>query len=187
MTITVYCSSYECNEKYKEAVREFARMASLNSYKVICGGSRRGLMGILIDEMLKSGGSISGSIPVFMKEIEIEHKQLENIEYVDTMSQRKEKLREGSDALVAFPGGIGTLDEFIESFVLKRLGRLNARMILYDVDGFWQPFVDMLKHLRKENMVTENDINELYIVSSCEELVEALKDKNKKIPARGCE
>jgi len=188
MTVTVYCSSYECNEKYREAVREFARMASLNNYRVICGGSKRGLMGILIDQMNLLNANICGVIPIFMKDIEIEHKELRDIEYVDTMSQRKEVLRSGADAIIAFPGGIGTLDEFIESLVLKRLGRLGkTKLILYDIDGFWTPFVDLMNHLKSHNMVTENDIEELYIVSSPEQLKEALEDKNKRIPARGCQ
>lgn len=187
MRVTIYCSSYECNEKYKEAIRQFAYMASLNNLEVICGGSKRGLMGVLIDEMLKFNGNISGVIPYFMKEIEIEHKKLKDIVYVDTMSERKERLRENSDAIVAFPGGIGTLDEFIESMVLKRLGRIEAKLILFDIDGFWEPLIGLLEHLEREGLITQNDIDELYVVSSDEELLNALNDSSKSIPARGCE
>ena len=114
--ICVYCSSSNILDKrYLEAANSFAEAASSHNWTVICGGSRKGLMGVIIDRMLELGGDIEGVMPSFMKEIELEHRSLQNLTLVDSMSRRKELLRENTHAVVALPGGIGTIEEFIET------------------------------------------------------------------------
>lgn len=169
--VTVYCSSYNVGSNYQEPVREFARAASANHYKVLCGGSIKGLMGVLIDEMLSLDGDVVGVIPDFMRDIEIEHKGLKELIITPTMSRRKEILREGSDVVIAFPGGLGTLDELIETLVLKRLGRYYGDVVLYDVDGFWDPFMSLLESFSDSGVLDKTYHEQLIITRSIGDLI----------------
>lgn len=172
--VTVYCSSYDVEKRYREAVREFAHAACRHRYRVLCGGSIKGLMGELIDTMLENGGEVVGVIPEFMKEIEIEHKGLNELIITDTMSKRKELLRENSRIILAFPGGLGTLDELLESFVLTRLGKMEAEIILYSNNGFWDPFISLLDHLVTTGMLDSSYKEQLHIVTTVDQLTEII-------------
>lgn len=174
--ICVYCSSSDTLEnKYKEAAASFAKAASLRKYIVVCGGSCRGLMGIIIDIFNENGATVEGIIPDFMKEQEFHHPNLEKIKIVDTMSTRKDLLREDTDAIVALPGGIGTIEEFIETYTLKRLGVYPGAVILFNQDGFYDPMLDLFKHLEKSNMLNSNWNDALIVVDNVNDLIDAIE------------
>lgn len=180
--ISIYCSSSNIlDEKYIEAAREFAQAVSLLNYTVVCGGSLRGLMGVIIDTILSNGtGSrVEGVIPQFMGEMEIHHPGLEHLKIVDSMSERKELLRRDTDAVIAFPGGLGTLDEFLETYTLKRLGRYNGTVILFNQDGFYNSFLAMLDNFVQEKVLNSNYKDSLVVVDSVEELIVAVKNCEK--------
>jgi len=107
-------------------------------------------MGVLIDTINQYGSEVEGIIPDFMKELEFHHPKLDKIKVVDTMSKRKDMLREDTDAVIAFPGGIGTIEEFIETYTLKRLGVYSGAVILFNQDGFYEPLIELFKHLAKK-------------------------------------
>jgi len=174
--VCVYCSSSNTlDNKYKEAAADFAKAASLHSYTVVCGGSCRGLMGVIIDAMLRNNGSVEGVIPEFMQNIEIHHPSLkEHLTVVDTMSRRKELLREGCDAVVALPGGIGTLDELMEVFTLKKLDMYNGKVMVLNIYGFYDPLIDLLDHLVKENFLCPNYRKSLHIFNNLDDLINAI-------------
>lgn len=174
--ICVYCSSSNILDKrYLEAANSFAEAASSHNWTVICGGSRKGLMGVIIDRMLDLGGDIEGVMPSFMKEIELEHRSLQNLILVDSMARRKELLRENTHAVVALPGGIGTIEEFIETYTLKRLGIYEGCVAILNLDGFFDPMLKMFEHLVNEKMLNSNWSDSLIIAQSTEELVELLE------------
>ncbi|MEZ7874350.1 MAG: TIGR00730 family Rossman fold protein [Bacteroidales bacterium] len=174
--ICVYCSSSNILDKrYLEAANSFAEAASSHNWTVICGGSRKGLMGVIIDRMLELGGDIEGVMPSFMKEIELEHRSLQNLTLVDSMSRRKELLRENTHAVVALPGGIGTIEEFIETYTLKRLGIYEGCVAILNLDGFFNPMLKMFEHLVNEKMLNSNWCDSLMIAESTDELVEMLE------------
>lgn len=174
--ICVYCSSSNILDKrYLEAANSFAEAASSHNWTVICGGSRKGLMGVIIDRMLDLGGDIEGVMPSFMKEIELEHRSLQNLTLVDSMSRRKELLRENTHAVVALPGGIGTIEEFIETYTLKRLGIYEGCVAILNLDGFFNPMLKMFEHLVNEKMLNSNWCDSLMIAESTDELVEMLE------------
>ena len=175
--VCVYCSSSNTlDDKYKEAAGDFAKAAFLHNYTIVCGGSIRGLMGIIIDTMLRNGGSIEGVIPQFMQEIEIQHPNLKNLTLVDTMSRRKELLRENCDAVVALPGGIGTLDELFEVFTLKKLDMYSGKVMVLNIYGFYDPLICLLDHLVKESCLCPNYRKSLLIFNNIEELIEAINN-----------
>ena len=173
--VCIYCSSSNTlDKKYREAAADFAVAASLHSYTVICGGSIRGLMGVVIDTMLENNGSVEGVIPYFMQDIEIHHPNLKNLTLVDTMSKRKELLREGCDAVVALPGGVGTLDELLEVFTLKKLDMYSGKIMLLNIYGFYDSLIALFDHLVEENCLCPNYRQSLHIFDNTDDLITAI-------------
>jgi uncharacterized protein (TIGR00730 family) len=132
-------------------------------------------MGVIIDRMLELEGRIRGVMPAFMKEVEFEHESLEDIIFVESMAKRKELLREDTHAVVALPGGIGTIEEFIETYTLKRLGLYDGAVVILNLDGFFDPMLNMFDHLVNEKMLNRNWSESLIIAKSVEELTEVLE------------
>lgn len=170
-------------EKYVEAAREFAQAASLLNYTVVCGGSLRGLMGVIIDTMLSNnnGTRIEGVIPAFMGEMEIHHPGLKRLQIVSSMSERKELLRKDTDAVIAFPGGLGTLEEFLETFTLKRLGQYDGLVILFNQDGFYNSLLALLDQFVQNRVLNSNYLDSLIVVGSVDELLEAVKNGKREL------
>jgi uncharacterized protein (TIGR00730 family) len=108
---------------------------------VVYGGGAVGLMGALANGALEAGGAVVGVIPRFMTEVEWQHPGVANLEVVEDMRERKHRLLQGSDAVVALPGGCGTLEELFEAITLKRLGLFRAPIVLLDTRGYWAPLV----------------------------------------------
>lgn len=189
--ICIYCSSSNTlEEKYVKAARDFAQAASLLNYTVVCGGSLRGLMGVIIDTMLSSENTIlyndnesriEGVIPEFMGEMEIHHPRLKKLQIVGSMSERKELLRKDTDAVIAFPGGLGTLEEFLETFTLKRLGQYDGSVILFNQDGFYNSLLALLDQFVENMVLNSNYRDSLVVVSSVDELIEAVKNGKREL------
>jgi len=133
------------DRKYFEATEKLAESFVHNGVEVVYGGGAKGLMGQLADTILAYGGKIKGVIPRFMDEIEWGHKEVSDFEYTDTMHERKARLLEGADAIVALPGGTGTLEELLETITLKRLGLYTGPIIILNTDGFYDPLRQMLE------------------------------------------
>ncbi len=180
--VCVYCSSSNILEsKYTEAAREFARAASVLNYTIVCGGSMRGLMGVIIDTMLEKGTNVEGVIPGFMGEMELQHPRIKQLEIVDTMSRRKELLRDNTDAVIAFPGGLGTLEEFLETYTLKRLGQYDGAVILFNQDGFYDKLIELFNHFVEKNCLGQNFRDSLIVVDTIENLIEAIENSTRKV------
>jgi len=174
--ICVYCSSSDVlEEKYREAAQCFAKAASLYKYTVVCGGSSKGLMGIIIDTMIAEGAKVEGIVPEFMKDLEFHHPSLNNIVVVSSMSERKDMLREETDAVIAFPGGVGTLEELIETFTLKRLGIYSGEVIIFNQEGFYDPLLSLFEHFEKKKVLNSNWRDGLKVVKSISDLITAIE------------
>ncbi|MCK9627139.1 MAG: TIGR00730 family Rossman fold protein [Bacteroidales bacterium] len=173
--ICVYCSSSDILEdRYKEVAYSFAEAASSHNCTLVCGGSRKGLMGVMIDTFISSGGTVEGVMPEFMKELEFYHPDLSSITFVQTMSERKKLMRQDTDAVVALPGGLGTLEEFLETYTLKRLGLYSGDVILLNVYGFFKPLLELFEHFVDNKVLNTNWKSGLKIVDSVEELIEVI-------------
>lgn len=178
--VCIYCSSSNVLEdKYSMAAKQFAEAASSHGFTIVCGGSMRGLMGVIIDRMLELDSQVEGVIPGFMGEMELQHPNIKSLEIVDTMSERKERLRDNTDAVVAFPGGLGTLEELLETFTLKRLGRYDGTVILFNQDGFYNKLIELLDHFVMKNFMNSNYRESLVVVDSVEELVEVIRNSKR--------
>jgi len=173
--ICVYCSSSDILEdRYKEVAYSFAEAASSHNCTLVCGGSRKGLMGVMIDAFMSNGGIVEGVMPDFMKELEFYHPDLNSITFVPTMSERKKLMRQGTDAVVALPGGLGTLEEFLETYTLKRLGLYSGDVILLNVYGFFEPLLELFEHFVDNKVLNTNWKSGLKIVNSVDELIETI-------------
>jgi uncharacterized protein (TIGR00730 family) len=180
--ICVYCSSSNVLEnKYIEAAQCFAKAASLHNYTVVCGGSNKGLMGIIIDTMLAADAQVEGVVPVFMKELEFHHPDLVNIEVVSSMSRRKDLLRKDTDAVVAFPGGMGTLEEFIETLTLKRLGIYSGDVIIYNQEGFYDPLLSLFEHFEEKKVLNRNWRDVLMIANNVDDVISYIETGKRKL------
>ena len=143
--IAVFCSaSYTIDPKYNKVAREFVRAASLRGYGIVSGGTIKGTMGEISEELRDCGGWHLGVIPRFMKQYV--YPELSEVIWTDTMAERKTLLREGTTAVVALPGGIGTLDEVIETYALLHLKQYDGRIFLLNHEGFYEPLRALLQH-----------------------------------------
>ena len=172
--IAVFCSaSYTIDPKYNKVAREFVRAASLRGYGIVSGGTIKGTMGEISDELRNCGGWHLGVIPRFMEQYV--YPDLSEVIWTDTMAERKTLLREGTTAVVALPGGIGTLDEVIETYALLHLKQYHGRIFLLNHDGFYEPLRALLQHYVDVNMLSEETLGQIEIFETPEEILQALE------------
>lgn len=154
--IAVFCSaSYDISRKYHEAAREAVRALHSYGYTLVSGGTVKGMMGTVADESARCGGRHVGVVPRFMKDLRFPG--LDEVVWTDTMAERKTAMREGTEAVVALPGGIGTLDELIETLVLKKLGKYDGWIYALNQDGFYEPLKRLLDHYVHTGMMPPAD------------------------------
>ena len=169
----VFCSaSYDIDPKYNEAAREVVRALHAYGWTLVSGGSFRGTMGVIADEMDRLGGDHIGVLPRFMKGLEYPH--LTELVWTDTMAERKERMREGTSAVIALPGGIGTLDELIETLVLAKLGQYDGKIFALNIKGFYEPLKDLFRHYAATGMTAPQDCDRVVFVDSVDALIEQL-------------
>lgn len=173
--IAVYCSaSFNIDKKYNVVAREFVRKASLRGYGIITGGTIKGTMGEVSDELRQCGGYHLGVIPRFMKEYV--YPELSELIWTDTMAERKTLLREGTCAVVALPGGIGTLDELMETFALIHLKQYSGKIAVLDHEGFYQPLKALLKHYVETGMLPAATMDRMIFAQTPDQLLDMLED-----------
>ena len=144
--IAIFCAaSVKIDEKYNEAARVVVRALHALNYTVLSGGGCIGTMGAITDESVKVGGRHIAVLPKFMKGLE--NPDIQEIIWTDTMAERKAKMREEACAVIALPGGIGTVDELIETHTLKKLHRWEGTLFALNLDGYWDPYIAFLDHL----------------------------------------
>ena len=175
--ICVYCaSSPKVNKAYFDATEKLAKILTINEIEVIYGGGSVGLMGHLADTVIENNGQILGVMPHFMKEIEWSHKGVNQFIFTETMAERKEKLLENTDGLVALPGGSGTLEELFEAITLKRLGKYTQPIVILNTNNFYAPLKMMLEKCVEENFMSSKHLEMFTFVDEPEHVMDALKN-----------
>lgn len=158
MRICVYCaSSQKADPAYRDAAYQLGELMAEDGHAMVYGGGSIGTMGAIADGMLSKGGQVIGIMPQFMNKLEWGHPGLTQLELVDNMGERKTRLLTGSDAVVALPGGCGTLDELFEAVTLKRLGIYSNPIILLDTKDFYAPLDAFMAHVVDEQFMGPND------------------------------
>jgi uncharacterized protein (TIGR00730 family) len=175
MRICVYCaSSSKIDQAYFEATERLAKILVKANVEVVYGGGGHGLMGKLADTVLADGGKIKGIMPQFMNEVEWAHKKVTHMEFTETMHERKSKFLENTDALIALPGGTGTLEELLEAITLKRLGQFTKPIIILNTNGYYDPLQTMLQRCVSENFLRPIHAEMWSFVQQPEEVMSAI-------------
>lgn len=165
----LFCSSVQSiDPACHAAAREVTRMLCADGWTIVTGGSWRGTMGEIADEAFLCGGRHIGVIPRFMERFASD--KLSELVWTDTMSERKQKMREGVSLVIALPGGIGTLDELVETQVLAKLGPYKGRIAALNLDGFYEPVKALLAHYEKTGMTLKEDCDLIYFADTVEDL-----------------
>ena len=175
--VCVYCaSSSQCDAAYFEATKRLGALLARNGFTIVYGGGGAGLMGALADAALAAGGEVMGVLPHFMKEVEWGHNGLTDMRLVDDMHERKRIMIESSHALIALPGGCGTLEELLEAITWKRLGLHTHPIIIVNTHGFYDPLLAQLERCIDERFMLPKHRNMWSAVSSVEEVLPALQN-----------
>jgi hypothetical protein len=147
-TVCVYCGSGSgTNPLFVEAAQAFGKELAESGVTLVYGGGAIGLMGAVANAVLDHGGTVTGIIPGFLRTREIALDRVQDMIVTDDMHERKRLMFEHSDAFVALPGGIGTLEELVEQMTWQQLGRHRKPILIANIDGFWDPLLGLLAHM----------------------------------------
>ena len=153
-TVCVYCGSGPgTNPRFVEAATALGKAFAENGIRLVYGGGSLGLMGAVATSVLDHGGSVTGIIPDFLTTRENALKRVQEMIVTPDMHERKRLMFERSDAFVALPGGIGTLEELVEQLTWQQLGRHAKPVLLANIDGFWEPLLTLLAHMRATEFI----------------------------------
>lgn len=176
-SICVFCgASPGANPAYPEAAVQLGRYLAEQGIRLVYGGGAVGLMGVVADAALAAGGEVIGIIPQSLKSAEVGHSGLTRLEVVDGMHARKARMAELSDAFIALPGGLGTLEELFEVWTWGQLGYHAKPLGLLDVNGFYSRLGEFLDHLVNEQFVRAPHRAMLQQAQTPAELVNLLRD-----------
>ncbi len=153
-SVCVFCgASIGANPAYREAAVTLGQAIARRGLTLVYGGGAVGLMGIVADAAMAAGGEVVGIIPQSLLDAEVGHKGLTRLEVVDGMHARKARMAELSDAFIALPGGLGTLEELFEVWTWGQLGYHAKPLGLLDVNGFYEKLGGLLDHIVEEGFV----------------------------------
>ncbi len=153
-TVCVYCGSGPgTNPRFIDAAIALGKTLAENGIRLVYGGGSIGLMGALATSVLDHGGTVTGIIPDFLTARENALTRVQEMIVTPDMHERKRLMFECSDAFVALPGGIGTLEELVEQLTWQQLGRHSKPVLLANIDGFWEPLLALLAHMRATEFI----------------------------------
>jgi len=176
-TVCVYCGSGPgTNPRFVEAARAFGKILAENGIRLVYGGGSIGLMGALATSTLDHGGTVTGIIPDFLTIRENALKRVQELIITPDMHERKRLMFEHSDAFVALPGGIGTLEELVEQLTWQQLGRHSKPVLLANVEGFWEPLFALLAHMRATQFIRPSLAVDILKAERVEEILPRLKE-----------
>ncbi len=163
-SICVFCgSSPGALTEYSSAARELGRLMGLQGLTLVYGGSNIGLMRVIADACMANGGHVIGVMPHGLIDREVAYRDLKEFHVVASMSERKEKMAALSDAFIAMPGGIGTLDEIFEAMSWNQLEIMDKPIALLNTAGFYNDLVKFLDHITRQKFVRPEHRNNLIV------------------------
>jgi uncharacterized protein (TIGR00730 family) len=175
-TICVYCGSGPgTNPRFVEAATALGKILAENDIRLVYGGGSIGLMGAVAKSTLDHGGAVTGIIPEFLRGRENALARVQEMIVTPDMHERKRLMFERSDAFVALPGGIGTLEELVEQMTWQQLGRHNKPIMLANIDGFWEPLLALLTHMRATQFIRPTLTVEILQAERVEDILPQLR------------
>jgi uncharacterized protein (TIGR00730 family) len=175
-TVCVYCGSGAgTNPRFIEAASALGKTLAENGIRLVFGGGSVGMMGAVASAVLDHGGSVTGIIPDFLTTREHALTRVQETIVTPDMHERKRLMFERSDAFVALPGGIGTLEELVEQLTWKQLGRHAKPVLLANIDGFWEPLLALLAHMRATQFIRTGQSVDILKAERVEDILPRLR------------
>jgi uncharacterized protein (TIGR00730 family) len=182
-TVCVYCGSGPgTNPLFIEAAIAFGKALADDGIRLVYGGGSLGLMGAIATSVLDHGGSVTGIIPDFLTSRENALTRVQEMIVTPDMHERKRLMFERSDAFVALPGGIGTLEELVEQLTWQQLGRHSKPVLLANIDGFWEPLLALLNHMRATQFIRPTLAIEILKAERVEDILPRLRSAAARAP-----
>jgi uncharacterized protein (TIGR00730 family) len=178
----VYCGTgHKVDPVYQEAAARLGVVLAENKVRLIYGGGKVGLMGIVSENCFKAGGEVVGIIPEHIQDKEIANEDLTELHVVDSMHTRKGMMVEKSEGFIVLPGGFGTLDETFEILTWKYLGLHDKPVVFINVNGFYDPLLKMIDHMVDSGFTPFWHRSLYQVVDTPEEAVLALSTQQERI------
>ncbi len=175
--VTVFCgSSLGTEDIYKSQATLLGQTLAKRNIELVYGGAKIGLMGAVADGVLSEGGKVIGVLPNFLKSKEIAHEQLTELILVDSMHERKTKMNELCDGVIALLGGFGTLEELFEMLTWAQLGLHKKPIAILNINGFYNPLNVMIQTMVDKGFLKEVNQQMLLICDNIEELLDKMKN-----------
>jgi uncharacterized protein (TIGR00730 family) len=183
-TVCVYCGSGPGNNShFVEAAIAFGKTLAQNGIRLVYGGGSIGLMGAVATSVLDHGGIVTGIIPGFLTRRENALTRVQEMIVTPDMHERKRLMFERSDAFVALPGGIGTLEELVEQLTWQQLGRHSKPVLLANIDGFWEPLFALITHMRATEFIRPSLTVDILKAERVEDILPRLRAAAARAPA----
>ena len=176
MNFCVYgAASNDIDEKYIKTVEALGEKMAIKGHSLVYGGGAQGLMGAAARGVKKADGKVVGVAPTFFKDAGVLFKNCDEFIFTETMRERKQTMEDKSDCFIVTPGGIGTFEEFFEILTLKQLSRHNKPIIVVNINGYFQPLLDLLKKATDENFLYEGNLQLFSVCNSVNEIFDVLR------------
>jgi uncharacterized protein (TIGR00730 family) len=181
--VCVYCGSGPgTNPGFVQAATAFGKALAENGIGLVYGGGSIGLMGAIATGVLDHGGTVTGIIPDFLTARENAMKRAQELIVTKNMHERKQLMFDRSDAFVALPGGIGTLEELVEQMTWAQLGRHTKPILIANIEGFWNPLLALLNHMKDTAFIRANLSVDILTADRVEEILPTLEKAALRVP-----
>ena len=176
-SITIFCgSSFGTNDNFRLQAIELGKHLAKENITLVYGGAKVGLMGVVADGALSENGKVIGVLPEFLMKKEVAHEGLTELILVDTMLERKTKMNDLSDGVIALPGGFGTLDELFEMLTWGQLGLHKKPIGVLNVDGFYDDLIKLLDKMVNKGLLKQANRDLLLVSESIDDLINLMRD-----------
>ncbi|MGM0407480.1 MAG: TIGR00730 family Rossman fold protein [Bacteroidota bacterium] len=170
--ITVFCGSSSGNNgNYKLQAALLGKTLAQKNIELVFGGAKVGLMGAIADSVLEHNGKVFGVLPGFLKSKEIAHDRLTELLIVESMHERKTKMHELSDGVIALPGGFGTMEELFEMLTWAQLGLHKKPIGILNINGFYDPLINLLENMVEKGLLKQINRGMLIISDNIDTLL----------------
>lgn len=182
-SVCVYCgSSFGSDQSHEAAATRLGQLIAEAGLRLVYGGGSVGLMGTVANAALEAGGKVTGIIPQFLEKREVMLETLEDLVVTKDMHERKHLMFQRSDAFIALPGGIGTLEEAVEMMTWAQLGQHRKPVALANINGFWSPLLELLDHMRAQGYIRPDTEVPYLVARNVDEILPMLRKATSETP-----